>query len=480
MTYSQLDASANRIARALAELGVRRGDRVGIWLEKTTWAAAAMQGTLRLGAAYVPLDPTSPALRVGRIIEDCQLRALVTRAARAEELQQSLSKTPRLLRVDSKPGRPAWDSLAAFSGEPLSSPGLTGSDLAYILYTSGSTGTPKGVCLSHQNALAFIEWAHALLEVTPADRLSCHAPFFFDLSVLDLYVTFLAGASVTLIPETLAFAPRRLVELLAHEGITIWYSVPSALILMMQQGGLLEQRELLLRAVLFAGEPFPIKHLRTLRRHLPVARFLNLYGPTETNVCTFHEVGEIPDERTLPVPIGRACCGDRVWLAPLEDSASEGLAGDTPGGEVGELMVEGPTVMLGYWGHPPQGDRPYATGDICRRLPAGGYQYLGRRDHMLKVRGHRIDPGEVETALLTHPAVREVAVIAEGVELDRRLVAYVVSDAAPPPSLLELKQHCAEHLPRYMVIDRVHHVQSLPRTRNGKVDRRALPPSCPT
>jgi amino acid adenylation domain-containing protein len=470
LTYGQLDALANRTARALRGLGVMRGDRVGLWTEKSARAVAAMQGIARLGAAYVPMDPLNPAARTRLILDDCRIDVLVTSATRAADLRHIGLDRLRFLLVDDDGPQLSWRQLPDFSSEPLPWHGSGDHDLAYILYTSGSTGTPKGVCISQRNALAFIEWCHELLGTTPADRFSNHAPFSFDLSVLDLYAAFMGGASVTLIPEALAFAPEKLVEWVLREQFTVWYSVPSALILMMQEGGLLNHPVLPFRAVFFAGEPFPIKHLRPLREHLRAARLFNLYGPTETNVCTFHEVTDIHPDRTEPVPIGRASCGDRAWLErPAADS--ETRQGDD---DVGELMVAGPTVMRGYWGRPPRGDDPYATGDLCRQLPDGSFEYLGRRDDMLKVRGRRIEPGEIEAALLTHPDIREAGVVAVGSGLEARLVAFLVSTSARPPSLLKVKRHCAERLPRSMIIDELRVLAVLPRTQNGKLDRRAL------
>ncbi len=467
LTYAELDALADRIARALAGRGVAVGDRVGIWLDKSGTCVAVMQAALRLGAVYVPLDPMSPASRVGTVIDDCAIRCLVTTHARANEVLASRPAVECLC-VDGAWGDgPHWDDVIAGSAEPVPTPDVADSDLAYILYTSGSTGRPKGVCISHRNALAFIEWAAVELRVDADDRLANHAPFHFDLSVLDLYVTFYAGASVTLIPEGASYAAERLVELVQRERLTIWYSVPSALILMLGAPGMICGPDLALRAILFAGEPFPIRPLRELRRRFPQARLLNLYGPTETNVCTFHEVHELDDDRTLPVPIGRACSGDEVW-AVRADGAPAGV------GEEGELMVRGPTVMLGYWGATPQGALPYATGDIVRLEAEGDYVYIGRRDHMVKVRGHRVELGDIEAALSQHDDIREAAVIVRGSGLEARLVAFVVAAAAPPPSLLALKRHCAERLPRYMIIDHLEITDALPRTRNGKVDRLAL------
>lgn len=460
LTYSELDHMANRIAHALAEQGVNPGDRVGIWLGKSAYAVAAMQGILRLNAIYVPLDPLSPAGRIRTIISDCSMRALVTVQQRANAILTDNLQDLACLCMD----RACLDAFPATAGNW---PEPEDNDIAYILYTSGSTGKPKGVSISNRNALAFIEWAAAMLGATGRDRFANHAPFHFDLSVLDLYVAFHAGASVHLIAEGLSYVPQQLVAFLVQEGITIWYSVPSVLTLMMEQGGLLEAPVRSLRAVLFAGEPFPIKHLRRLYHHLPAVRFLNLYGPTETNVCTFYEVTQLSDDWKKPVPIGKACSGDTVWAQKADGTHAQP-------GEEGVLMVTGPTVMIGYWGREVHGDQPYATGDLVRVLDADNYAYIGRLDHMVKVRGHRIEPGDIEAALAEHPALHEVAVMVAGTDLDARLVAFIVPAGAEAPSLLEMKRHCAERLPRYMIIDALQVVSALPRTGNGKIDRQLL------
>ncbi|MCY1071293.1 amino acid adenylation domain-containing protein [Nannocystis sp. RBIL2] len=462
LTYGELDALANRLARALGRRGVTAGDRVGLWLEKGGRGVAAMQACLRLGAVYVPLDPLSPAPRIAGILTDCEMRCVVTTEARRAALAAA-GAPPELavLHVDTD-----WDEVLRESADSLPPPTRGPDDLAYILYTSGSTGRPKGVCISHRNALAFVEWATGAIAAAACDRFANHAPFHFDLSVLDLYVAFLAGGAVALVPEGLSYAPRRLVEFIQSHRISVWYSVPSALALMMEEGALDAAAAPTLRTILFAGEPFPVKPLRRLRRGFPDARLFNLYGPTETNVCTFYEVTTLADDRSAPVPIGRACSGDEVWAVRTD--------GERAGpGEEGELLVAGPTVMLGYWGQPPQRG-PYATGDIVRADDDGEYTYVGRRDHMVKIRGHRVELGDIEAALLQHPDIREVAVAVRGVGIDARLHAFVV--VAPPAelTLLGLKRHCAERLPRYMILDDFTPIAALPRTGNGKVDRLAL------
>jgi clorobiocin biosynthesis protein CloN4 len=185
------------------------------------------------------------------------------------------------------------------------------------------------------------------------------------------------------------------------------------------------------------------------------ARLLNLYGPTETNVCTWHEVTPADLERDRPVPIGTACSGDKAWV------------------DEGELVVDGPTVMLGYWGHEPQRG-PYRTGDIVRVLADGSFDYAGRRDHMVKVRGHRIELGEIESTLAEHASVRDAAALVVGEGLSARLVVFLAVGQHPAPTLLDVKRLCAARLPRYMIPDDAISMPELPLNRNGKVDRRAL------
>lgn len=460
LTYGELDALANRLSRALASLGVRQGSRVGIWLDKSAVVIALMQGILRLGAAYVPIDPLSPVLRAATIVRDCQLSAIVTGDSRAEQLLKDDLAGIKCLTIDK-----SWQDVLSFSKQPIERLPQDKHDLAYILYTSGSTGKPKGVCLSHQNALAFIKWAAEEIDAQSTDRFSNHAPFHFDLSILDIYVPFLMGACVCLVPEGIAYLPSRLINFLIQEKITVWYSVPSVLILMMLHGNLLEVQHYL-RIILFAGEVFPIKYLRQLRKHWQAVRLINLYGPTETNVCTYFEVKDIPEEQTALIPIGKACSGNKVWGV-----SCQGKVIDV--GEEGELMVSGPTVMLGYWGQAPQGNKPYATGDIVRKLDDGNYVLIGRIDSLIKVRGYRIELGEIEAALLSHVDIVEAAVVVAGEGMAARLLAFLATKNNAL-SLIDIKQYCSSKLPRYMIVDRVYFLESLPRNRNGKIDRNKL------
>ncbi|MET9301010.1 AMP-binding protein [Micromonospora aurantiaca] len=434
-TYAELDALADSYAHALAGLGVRIGDRVVLWTSKSIDTVAVMQAVLRLGAAYVPVAPSNPGPRVQRIADGCTARLILT--------------DDDLAGLRTQPGQRPDDATA------------TPDDCAFILYTSGSTGEPKGVSISHRNVLSFVCWAAEETGLDSADRLANHAPFNFDLSVFDLYGAFYAGACVDLVPAAFAFAPETLARFLVERGITVWYSVPSALQLMIADGGLLDgDPPPALRVCVFAGEPFPIADVLRLRTAWPAVRLFNWYGPTETNVCTSYEVTARDLNRTRPLPIGEACSGDRVWLDP-------------PGADVGEIVVDGPTVMLGYWGRPAR-NGPYRTGDLGRIGPDGNLEYVGRRDHMVKVRGHRVEPGEIEAVLVSHPAVAAASVVVVGTGLAGRIHAAVVPAGEARPTTLALKAHCAAHLPTYMVVDAVRLVAELPRTANGKVDRAAV------
>ncbi|MET7763958.1 amino acid adenylation domain-containing protein [Streptomyces sp. NPDC005393] len=455
LTYGELDALADRYSAALAALGVRPGDRVLLWAEKSTQAVALMQGCLRRGAVYVPVTESNPAARAARIARGCGAALTVTDADRARRGAGWESAAGALATFE--------ELLAGAAG--VAPPPVDGSpdDLAYILYTSGSTGEPKGVCLSHRNALAFVTWAGELLGLGPRDRLSNHAPFNFDLSVFDLYAAFHAGAAVYLISQEMAYAPEQLVRFLRRHELTVWYSVPSALALMMTKGGLFDDvPPPALRICLFAGEPFPLPLVQQLRTRWPGVRMFNWYGPTETNVCTSYEVTAAVARRTTALPIGTVCSGDSMTLVPQDRE-----------GEY-ELLISGPTVMLGYWGQEPHTDA-YPTGDIVRIGADGNLEFTGRRDHLVKVRGQRVELGEVESVLGAHPGVADAAVVVVGSGLEAALHAVITKkDPESSVSLLGLKEWSAQRLPSYMILDALHVVDELPLTGNGKKDRKRM------
>lgn len=465
LSYEALELRTREFVAMLCALGVGQGQRILLWAHKSVDLVAVMQAALRLGVVYVPVDPLSPVSRLEKIAGDSQAVLVLCTAARLEELAGSALAQVRSVVLDDPASAGYWRNIDTGSSV-VPTLAIQPDDLAYILYTSGSTGVPKGVALSHGNALAFVDWACERYSFQPGERFANHAPLHFDLSVLDIYCALNVGATVCLVPESIAFSPRLLTDFIRQHEISIWYSVPSVLMMMMQDGDLLSDIQDTLRVLLFAGEPFPIKHLRDLRAAYADVRLANLFGPTETNVCTAFEVGAIDPERVLPVPIGTAASGNQVWAQKPDGSRCAV-------GEEGELVVQGPTVMLGYFAKPAQ-EGPYKTGDMVRQRPDGNYEYLGRRDDMLKVRGNRIERGEVEAALLAHPQVSEAAVLVVGEGMNAQLWGVLVAHTRDALSLIDLKRHCAQRLPRYMIIDKVLCLDALPRNANGKVDRFAL------
>jgi amino acid adenylation domain-containing protein len=484
LSYQELDRLSTKVARALLRRGVAPGDRVAILVSKSATAVTGLYGALKAGACYVPLDTKAPADRLGYVVRDCAAAVIIaddTTAAQAAALAGGVPGSLGVLVPDAA-------EVADEPDEPLEDRAIE-TDLAYILYTSGSTGTPKGVMISHRNSLTFVEWAAAAAGLTERDRVCSPAPLHFDLSVFDVFATCRAGACMAVLPDGTATFPVSIARWMESAQISVWYSVPSVLTLLACYGGLEKFDLSQLHTVIFAGEVFPPKYLAKLMAELPNARYLNWYGPTETNVCTAFEVPADGGDDATPAPIGKACANTEVFAV-----ASDGSRVCKPG-EEGELYARGPSLMQGYWGQPAktrevlvtnpfqaQRDEPvYRTGDLVTLDPQGNYIYIGRRDSMVKIRGYRVELGEVETALYRHPAVKEAAVLPVSDELlGSRLRAVIVTVKGEGEvgggSLTRenVLDHCRQWLPSYMVPDVIDFRENLPRTSTGKVDRAGL------
>jgi amino acid adenylation domain-containing protein len=483
LSYAELDARSSSLAATLIDCGVKPGDRVGLLLEKSIESVIAIYGTLKAGAAYVPLDEQAPVRRLAYIARDAGIACIVSSQTKANVCRSLAEEDVALHAVigcadPDGGGRqiPKWLAWSDVERRAPLAPSIEMDPdaLAYILYTSGSTGEPKGVMLSHANCLAFVEWAAREVGITPQDRLSSHAPFHFDLSTFDLFAAACAGATVVLVARELSIFPMTLTKFIADQAITVWYSVPSALTALVLRGELDGIPLPSLRVVIFAGEVFPTKYLKQLMELVPQPRYLNFYGPTETNVCTWYEVPR-GDPLVESLPIGRPLPGVSALVA-LEDGAP------APEGEVGELVIGGPTVMHGYWADPErtarslrlEGDeRHYRTGDLVHRRADGELLFVGRRDMQIKTRGYRVELGEIEAALSSIESVIEAVVIAVPDEtITNRLKAFVVTGT--PVSEAQLTRLCRDRLPSHMIPDEIELRSELPKSSTGKVDRRAL------
>lgn len=466
-SFRDVDHYADVVARTLLAAGIEKGDRVVVYLEKSAQSVIIFQGILRAGAIYVPIDTQVPVAGVTDILTGCEPRVIFTTEKRAEALSAHCARNVIILKAPNAMVQDfAWlDATARTTRIGVVSPRVSEHDPAYILYTSGSTGKPKGVCLSHRNALAFVNWAATISGADQGHVFANHAPFSFGISVYDLYVPFLVGGKLVIVPSSFSLFGSRLARFIADEQVTHWYSVPSAILLMLQSGDFEEKVRASLKCLMFAGEPFPKSQLNAIRDAMPTLRLLNFYGATETNVsCYFEIFGQIP-EAMPSVPIGQAACANELWI----DASSRGDDG------CGELVVKGPTVMLGYWGETLYPGRVYRTGDIAYQDSRGLFHFVGRIDNVVKIKGYRVALPEIEHVLLKNPSIEGAAVIKTGDNSDCKLIAFVTCKSGDAvPTLVQLKQLCAEFLPPYKVIHRVIVLSELPLNNNGKVDRRAL------
>ena len=504
ITYEDLLRGADRVATRLARWGTGRGDRVGLWLPKGLEAVTGIHGILRAGASYVPADPAGPPARAAAILAAAGAKAVIVSASLAQALSAEWpggGPLPRLILVDDgpapqpddqeaapgpsaaagpvAPGDARWAEVMADDAPSPLAPPRAEDDLAYILFTSGSTGTPKGVMLSHANALTFLDWCgEALGPWSDEDRFSSHAPLHFDLSIFDLFVACRNAATLVLIGEATGKDPGRLGDFLADRAISVWYSAPSILSMLAERGGLDRPGFPAPRLVLFAGEVFPIVPLRRLRSTWPDARMWNLYGPTETNVCTAYPIPRvIPGDRDEPYPIGRACPPACARVVDHEGRY-------VPAGTLGELVIAGPGVMRGYFGRPDltesaffraaDGTLWYRTGDLVRDDGTGCFEFHGRRDRMVKRRGYRIELGEIESTLYRHEEVDRVGVVARAGEAGVSIEAFVALKPGRKKSIIAMKRHCSTYLPNYMIPDRITFIDGLPATSTDKVDYQRL------
>jgi amino acid adenylation domain-containing protein len=455
-SFGELFAEAEALALRFCEQGIQPRDRIALALPKSTDSIVAVFASLLAGAIYVPIHPRWPQERINAVLAECQPRLLI----------DGDSVPPRI--TDLRAGVSiAWPDRAAHEADPALLPQMTAEDAAVILFTSGSTGRPKGVELSHRAVSAFVGWTAREFQILSSDRIAVPSPLGFDLSTFDIFNMALCGATAVLVSGHIAWMPRFLVQFLREARISCWYSVPSILAGMLQEGRMVSHSYPDLRLILFAGEVFPAPALIQLQAAAPHAECVNLYGPTETNVVTWHRVPQGFDG-SQALPIGHPCPYAKVRI----DESS------------GELLAGGDSLMHGYWNRPDEtercfatldGVRYYRTGDRVTVTPDGSYLFAGRFDRQVKRRGFRIELGEIESALLSHGDILEAAVVAVEDEHKRVMIAAFVrpiaSEAVPLAGLIA---HCRRCLPPYMLPDRILFLDAINKGNRGKIDYLAL------
>ena len=483
LTYTELNQKANQLARLLRQNGVGAETRVGICLPRSPEMVTALLAVLKAGGAYVPLDPAYPAERLAFMLQDAAAPVLLT----TTELKATLPPTDaEVVCLDAIEAE-----LAQFSAENLASIAEP-DNLAYVLYTSGSTGKPKGVAMPHRALINLISWQIGQDTLSVGSPTLQFTPLSFDVSFQEIFATLCSGGKLLLITQEMQRDAMALLRFMAEakvERIFLPYIALQNLAQAHELGGALPAS---LREIVTAGEALQITpQIRLLMQSLPNCRLHNHYGPTETHVVTAHTLTGSPEEWPALPPIGKPLPNVKAYI--LDQNLNP-----VPIGVPGELYLAGDGLAKGYLNRPdltaerfifapafllsdrhPTPDtrhpRLYRTGDLARYLPNGDIQYLGRMDAQVKIRGHRVEPGEIETALLTHPNVQESAVIVHDANGDKRLVAYIAVAESPAFAADELRRFLKNALPEYMIPSVFVRLDALPKTPSGKIARRLLP-----
>jgi len=488
LTYAQLDAAANRMARSLRRSGIGPGHAVALWAPKSIEIIIAIWGVTKAGAVYVPIDTNAPVARMRSIADDCGIAGLITTGVRAAEIADVFgndgASLPKLWYVDEGPQicrriAVSWSEVMA--EEPVAPAIEAGlDDLAAVIYTSGTTGKPKGVMVPHRAIVWQSRWLAASSGLTSEDRLAGLTPLHSSLSTFDLCGPMHAGAALHVSDQPIFAFPSLLARFLSERRMTICVTVPTLLMKLLTHGNLSSCDLSALRTLVLCGEVLEAKYLREFHRLFPATQLVNCYGRTEAKIFTWHEITDIPDDDAARIPIGIPSVDCRAFV--LDESGRPVATGS-----IGELWVGGPNLMKGYRGSPSDTSEALRmiesapgvsvvacrTGDLVRARGDGNLEFVGRVDQEIKVHGFRVELGEIEATLSRHPAVAQAAALAvPDATGGQRLAVAVVLRAGMIADERQLQRHCAASLAPHMVPDKIEFLSALPVTSTGKLDRR--------
>lgn len=486
ISYGDLHKKTDQLASYLISIGIRKGDRVGIFMNRCLETSIAVYGILKAGAVYVPIDTAAPIHKTVAIINDCQINCLITTTTKRRKVDTLLNEKSTLNKVvgdtpkNSIPSV-AWDDIFSIELDDYVPPTILEQDLAFILYTSGSTGMPKGIMHTHYSGLSLAKIAADTYDFNSDDIFGNPAPLHFDPSTFGYFVAPLVGATTVIIPDAHLKMPASLSSLISKERITIWYSVPLMLIQLLNSGTLGKHDFSTLRWVLFAGEVFITKHLRALMKEWPHARFSNLYGPAELILCTYYHVLE-PPKTDEPIPIGNVWANTEYKI--LDENNKDVLTNKT-----GQLAIRSATMMQGYWNNESLTQQSfhketiasgydliyYKTGDLVKLNNRGELLFLGRNDRQIKLRGYRVELDEIELTLLKHKDIEEVAVLVLGKDEEVQELAAVIKPSKDASiNLTYLMEFCKVELPSYAIPKTIEFMNDFPRTSSGKISRKEI------
>lgn len=483
ISYASLISQSNKLANFLESIGVRKGDRVGICMNRSIESAYSVYGIMMCGAIYVPIDSRLPEHRIGEIIADCDMKLVLSQPQFKVKITKIAQAIPTLKHIIGLDNLEGLNEVKVFSWvDVFSTPdikpqtAISEFDPAYIIYTSGTTGKPKGIVHTHYSGFSYAKLSAELYDLSSTDILGNHSHLHYDISTMGYLTMPYVGGCTVIIPEAHTIFPVNLAQLIEEKKMTIWYSVPLALIQLLQTNVLDQHDYGALRWVLFGGESFSKKYIDELYAFMPQVKFSNVYGPAEVNQCTFFNF-DATDSIPNPIPLGKAWAETDL---KIDHTSSDEKSG--------ELLVSSSTQMKGYWNKEELNNecfvelkddagvhkRYYKTGDIVKIASNNDLVFAGRSDRQIKLRGHRVELNEIENTILGIKDVDAVAVYAKKEKDDQSVIYSNIVLYENTITAIEIKKIISKLLPPQAMPSEIRIVDSIPRTAAGKVDYKSL------